>query len=99
MVDTLMNVQGFHNFLQLPQRWTRITISHMRLGIECSSGVMAEQLPQVTSGPSGGMNQINATRQGVQVNILGSNGAAVGLPMFIPSNQSRQGGQPTQVSP
>jgi len=61
---------------------------------------MAERLPQATSGPSGagGMNRINATRQGVQVNILGSNGAAVGLPMFIPSNQSRQGGQPTHVS-
>ena len=41
------------------------------LGIECSSGVMAEQLPQATSGPSGGMNQINATHQGVQVEHLG----------------------------
>jgi len=62
------------------------------LGIECSSGLMAERLPQVTSGPSEGMNRINATRQGVQVNILGSNSAAVELPMFIPSKQSRQGG-------
>jgi len=87
-----MNVQGFHNFLQLPQRWTRITISHMRLGIECSSGVMAEQLPQVTSGPSGGMNQINATHQGVQVNILGSNGAAVGLPMLYPPTSPGKAG-------
>ena len=60
---------------------------------------MTERLPQMTSGPSGGMNRMNATRQGVQVNILGSNGAAVGLPMFIPSNQSQQGGQVTHVSP
>jgi len=59
---------------------------------------MAERLPPATSGPSGGMNQINATRQGVQVNILGSNSAAVELPMFIPSNP-QQGGQPTHVSP
>ena len=42
---------------------------------------------------------MNATRQGVQVNILGSNGATVGQPMFIPANQSRQGGQVTHVSP
>ena len=61
--------------------------------------VMTERLPQMTSGPSGGMNRMNATRQGVQVNILGSNGAAVGLPMFIPSNQSQQSGQVTHVSP
>jgi len=53
-------------------------IAHAQLngfGIECSDAVMAERLPQVTSGPSGGMNRINATRQGVQVNVLGSNGA------------------------
>ena len=69
-------------------------------GSEKGLGMMAEQLPQATPGPSaGGMNRMNATCQGVQMNILGSNGAAVGLPMFIPTNQSQQGGQATHVHP
>ena len=61
-------------------------------------GEIAEWLPQMTSGPSGRMNRMNATLQRVQVNILGSSGATVGLPMFIPSNQSWQGEQGTHVS-
>ena len=78
------------------RNWTALELS-VQVGWWLSDYL--KRPPQATSGPSGGMNQINATRQGVQVNILGSNSAAVGLPMFKPSNQSQQGRQPTQVSP